>query len=122
MRAVLLTVALALVPASARADDSRALHGALGAYLTAAFFDAAGTAYCSGAGTCHEVNPVLRPVVDRAGVVPAMTAKGAMHVGIAWWLLATHRDHPRRTLWVALGLTAAQVAVNVINYRTGALR
>lgn len=85
--------------------------------MTAGFWDASLTAYCSGAQTCHEVNPVLAPIVDRRGVVPAMTVKGALHVGIAAWLLHDRHTHPKRAFWTAVGLTAAQVAVNVGNTR-----
>ena len=58
-----------------------------------------------------------RHLVDRRGVVPAMTVKGALHVGIAAWLLHDRHQHPRRAFWTAVGLTAAQVAVNIGNTR-----
>lgn len=111
---VALLVLVATVPASAQ---DRRTPIAIGAYMTAGFWDAAGTAYCHGKGTCREVNPLLAPLVDRRGVVPAMTVKGAMHVGISAWLLHDRHKHPKRAFWTAVGLTAAQVAVNIGNAR-----
>jgi hypothetical protein len=110
----LLLMLLGVTPAQAQ---DRKTPIALGAYMTAAYWDAASTAYCSGAKTCHEVNPLLAPIVDRRGVVPAMTVKGGLHVGIAAWLLHDRHRHPKRAFWTAVGLTAAQVAVNVGNAR-----
>lgn len=100
------------------AQSERATHIALGSYITAGYFDAAITANCHGAGTCREQNPILRPIVERRGVVAAMTVKGAMHAGIAGYLLKTHAKHPKRVFWITVGLTAAQVAVDVANVRT----
>lgn len=90
---------------------------ALGTYMTAGYWDAASTAFCSGAKTCHEVNPVLAPIVDRRGVVAAMATKGALHVGIAAWLLHDRHAHPKRAFWTAVALTAAQMTVNIGNTR-----
>ncbi len=111
---VALLVLVATVPASAQ---DRRTPIALGAYMVAAQWDIAGTAYCHGQGTCREVNPLLAPIVDRRGVVPAMTVKGAMHVGISAWLLHDRHKHPKRAFWTAVGLTAAQVVVNIGNTR-----
>jgi hypothetical protein len=110
----LLLMLLGVRPAHAQ---DRKTPIALGAYMTAGFWDASMTAYCSGAKTCHEVNPLLAPIVDRRGVVPAMTVKGALHVGLAAWLLHDRHQHPKRAFWTAVGLTAAQMAVNVGNAR-----
>lgn len=112
--AALLVLGLA---APVAAQGERATHLALGGYLTAAFADVSITSYCHGQGWCHESNPLLAPIVERRGVVAAMTVKGAMHAGVAWWVLRDHRTHPRRAFWVAVGLTAAQVAVDVWNVR-----
>ena len=111
---VLLLMLVGVVPAHAQ---DRKTPIALGAYMTAGYWDASATAYCSGARTCHEVNPVLAPIVDRRGVVPAMAVKGALHVGIAAWLLHDRHQHPKRAFWTAVALTGAQVAVNVGNAR-----
>jgi len=107
-----------LLPSSAYAQGERATHLALGSYVTAAFFDASITSCCHGAKTCREQNPLLRPIVEKRGVVAAMTVKGAMHAGIAAWLLKAHKDHPKRVFWITVGLTAAQIAVDVQNVRT----
>jgi hypothetical protein len=126
VREALGTIALSLLMAvlfivgscrSAAAQSETATHVALGSYLTASYFDASITAYCHGQGTCRETNPILRPIVEQRGVVTAMTVKGAMHAGIAAWLLKAHKDHPRRVFWITVGLTAAQVAVDVQNVR-----
>lgn len=106
-----------LLLASPAAAQDRKTPIALGAYMTAGFWDASATAYCSGAKTCHEINPVLAPIVDRRGVVPAMAAKGALHVGIAAWLLHDRHQHPKRAFWTAIALTGAQLAVNIGNTR-----
>lgn len=111
---VLLLMLVGVTPASAQ---DRRTPVALGAYMTAGYWDAASTAFCSGAKSCHEVNPFLAPIVDRRGVVPAMAVKGALHVGIAAWLLHDRHQHPKRAFWTAVGLTAAQMAVNVGNAR-----
>ena len=107
----------ALLAAPVQAQEPR-LKLALGAYMTAAAFDGSLTSYCSGAKTCHEQNPLLRPIVDRRGVVAAMTVKGAMHAGITLGLLRLSKDHPKRTFWLTVALTGAQVAVDVANVRT----
>jgi hypothetical protein len=111
--AALGVVLLVAVPVSAQ--DRTAI--AIGAYITAGFVDAAGTAYCHGAGTCHEVNPVLSPIVDRHGVVAAMSVKGAMHTGISAWLLRDRKRHERRAFWTAVALAGAQLAVDIGNNR-----
>lgn len=111
---VLLLMLVGVVPAHAQ---DRKTPIALGAYMTAGFWDASATAYCHGARTCHEVNPVLAPIVDRRGVVPAMAVKGALHVGIAAWLLHDRHQHPKRAFWTAVALAGAQVAVNIGNTR-----
>lgn len=104
-----------LVAVPVQAQDRTAI--ALGSYMTAGFIDAAGTAYCHGAGTCREVNPVLRPIVDRHGVVAAMAVKGAMHSGISAWLLRDRKRHERRAFWTAVALAGAQLAVDIGNSR-----
>lgn len=115
MRA-LLVIALLLCAVPATAQD-RKTPIAIGAYVVAGFWDATGTAHCLGQGTCREVNPLLAPVVDRRGPVLAMTFKGAMHTGIAAWLLHDRKAHPKRAFWTAVGLFGAQMAVNIGNAR-----
>lgn len=119
MFVVMLFVTLLLMLAGVRpaSAQDRKTPIALGAYMVAAQWDVAGTAFCHGQRTCREVNPLLSPIVDRRGVVPAMTVKGAMHVGISAWLLHDRHKHPKRAFWTAVGLTAAQVAVNIGNAR-----
>ena len=117
MARVLLVLGVCLLPSLAFAQGERATRLALGTYVTAAFFDASITSYCHGARTCREQNPLLRPIVEKRGVVAAMTVKGAMHAGIAAWLLKAHKAHPKRVFWITVGLTAAQIAVDVQNVR-----
>lgn len=114
---LLVTLALLLVGGRPAQAQDRKTPIALGAYVASGFWDASSTAYCHGAGTCHEVNPLLAPIVDRHGVVPAMTVKGALHVGIAAWLLHDRHQHPTRAFWTAIALTSAQMAVNIGNTR-----
>lgn len=99
-------------------ESEPATHLALGAYITAAFFDTSITSYCHGLGVCKEQNPLLRPIVDRRGVVVAMTIKGAEHAAISGLLLHYHKQHPRAVFWATIGLTAAQVYVDAANVRT----
>lgn len=118
MARVLALVLALLWPSSAWAQSERATHVALGAYMTAAFFDTSITSYAIGQGVAHEANPFLRPIVENHGVVTAMTIKGGLHVGIAALILKYHKTAPKRTFWITVGLTAAQVAVDVANVRT----
>lgn len=108
------SVPLSVLPASA---DSLKVHVALFGYMTTAFVDTAETSYCIALKTCREANPVLRPLVERHGVVPAMAVKGAMHTGIAWFLLTQHKDHPKAAFWSTLALIGAQTAVDIHNIR-----
>ena len=112
-----LILASLLLWASPVAAQDRANRIALGGYLTAAFFDASITSYCHGQGRCSELNPVLKPIVERRGVVAAMTVKGAMHAGITAFVLKDAKQHPRRAFWITVGLTAAQVWVDAHNAR-----
>lgn len=115
---LLFVVVLLLLPSTAAAQAETATHLALGAYMTAAFFDTSITSYAIGQGVAHEANPFLRPIVENHGVVTAMTIKGGLHVGIAALILKYHKTAPKRTFWITVGLTAAQVAVDVANVRT----
>ncbi len=114
----LFVLALAILPTTAAAQSEAATHIALGTYMTAAFFDTSITSYAIGKGNAHEANPILRPIVEQHGVVAAMTVKGAMHVGIAALILKYHKRYPKRTFWVTVGLTGAQIAVDALNVRT----
>jgi hypothetical protein len=120
VKAALLVLLLA-VPVSAQ-TDGRLTHAAIAGYTVAAFVDVSGTSYCLGKQTCREVNPFFAPVVERGGVVPAMALKGATHTAIAGLLLTKHKRHPKAVFWFAVALMSAQIAVDVHNYRTGALR
>jgi hypothetical protein len=117
-RGLLPVLVLIILPSPATAQSERATHLALGTYMTTAFLDTSITSYYVGQGTVHEANPALRPIVERHGIVAAMTVKGAMHVGIAALILHYHKDAPKRTFWITVGLTAAQLAVDVANVRT----
>jgi hypothetical protein len=120
VRAALLVLILA-APVSAQTDE-RLTHAAIAGYMVAAQIDIAGTSYCLGKGTCREANPLFKPLVESRGVVPAMAVKAATHTAIAGLLLTKHKKHPRAVFWFAVALMSAQIAVDVHNYRTGALR
>ncbi len=117
-RGILPVLLLLLMPSTASAQSERATHLALATYMTSAFFDTSITSYALGRGNAHEANPILAPIIERHGVAVAMTAKGAMHVGIAALILHYHQDAPKRVFWITVGLTAAQVAVDVANVHT----
>jgi len=111
-----------IILAPVETPAQRATHVALGAYITAAFLDASETSFCYGRRSCYEANPLLRPIAEDSHIVTAMAVKGAMHAGIAAGVLHLHRTRPRAAFWIAIGLTAAQVAVDAINIQRGALR
>lgn len=117
MRVILLVLVLAIpraVVAQERGDQIFA--AALGAYAVAAVVDAKTTIDCSRAGLCHEANPVLRPLVDRHGVEFAMGTKLAAQAGVAVTVLLLRPKYKTQTMWAMVGLSAAQIAVDGINY------
>jgi hypothetical protein len=116
MRTVLLALLL-VWPSLADAQDRLFTDILLGSYVVAGFTDTAQTSFCLGARTCREANPAMRWAIETGSVPIAMTAKGALHVGITS-LLLRHRDaHPRRVRWVAATLAAMQFAVVAQNVR-----
>lgn len=102
---------------TAQNRDGWPTHIALGTYLTAAFADVSQTAYCLGQGTCRELNPIMRPIMDRHGVVPALALKGAINTGVAAILLHDHHRYPKRAFWLSVVAASVQTAVVVHNYR-----
>jgi hypothetical protein len=87
-------------------------------YTTAAALDGYQTVWCSARETCREANPLLRPIVERRGVVAAMTVKTGLQAGISAWLWKTSEAHPKRNFWLSLGLFSAQLYVDARNYRS----
>ena len=108
---------LVTTPALAQDHDGWSVHLALGGYLTAAYADTAQTAFCLGQQTCREVNPLARHAMDRWGVVPALTLKGAINTGVAAVLLHDHARHPKRAFWLAVLAASVQSVVVVHNAR-----
>lgn len=117
LRLLTILAVLLCVPAPSQAQDSLFTDAMLASYVVAGFTDTAQTAYCLGRGTCREANPALRWAIERRGVPTAMTAKGILHVGLAYVLYRNHKAHPRTVQWVAATLTAVQLAVVVHNAR-----
>lgn len=114
-----LVLCVILLPSAARAqspDDGLKTHAALATYMVAAFGDISITENAIGRGVAREANPVLAWSVQK-GPLMAAVVKGSMHTALAWWLLHTHADHPQRAFWIAVGLAAAQAAVDVHNVR-----
>lgn len=112
---VVVTGILLGVPSVAYAQESHLTDGLLAAYVITGFTDATQTAYCLGAGTCREVNPVMRWAIARSNVPTAMTAKGLWHVGLAIGLHNARRQHPKAVRWIAAIATGAQLAIVVHN-------
>jgi len=99
------------------ANDRKAAGILLAGFGFAASVDMLQTSYCLGAHTCTEANPLLGRGINKFGVVPGLSIKGAVHTA-SIYLLARHRAKaPRAVKWAALGLLAAQTAVDVHNYR-----
>jgi len=103
--------------APTKTRTSAATKAAFFAYGTAAFIDTSVTSWCHGANKCSEQNPVLRPIVDRHGIVTAMAVKGAMHTGIALWLSSQKEKHPKAVLWTTVALAIAQGTVDAYNVK-----
>jgi hypothetical protein len=105
-----LLLVLLLLPSDAAAQDRDGwpIHLAIAAYMVAGQSDIAQTAFCLGARTCRELNPFLRPLMDRRGVVPALSAKGALHVGVSYVFLRAHKQHPKAAFWAAVASAAIQ--------------
>ena len=117
-KALVLVVLCIARPASAQSAEETRFRIVTGGYITAAFLDASETAYCSGQGRCHEINPILSPIVERHGVVAAMTVKGAFHAGILGIATSMHKERPKTATAFMVALLAAQVFVDVHNMRT----
>jgi peptidoglycan/LPS O-acetylase OafA/YrhL len=99
----LIYASLALIVCVTPAQADPTTHWLTAAYATTAFVDTAQTAYAHGKGVATESNPLLRPVIDRHGVVPTMAIKGALHVTASYAMLKLAKTHPRwgRVLAVA---------------------
>jgi hypothetical protein len=102
-----------------RFPSDRAYRLALAGAVTAHGLDATSSAWCLGAGTCREINPVLRPLSDKP------LAFGAAKMGIAAAsLLATdalrRRGHRKAAFWIAVGQGIAFSYIAVRNVRATA--
>jgi hypothetical protein len=113
----LLIIALFASPAFAQSD--RAYRLALAGAVTAHGLDLSTSSHCLGAGTCRELNPILRPLSDTP------LAFGAAKMGIAAAsLLATdalrRRGHRKAAFWIAVGQGIAFTYIAVRNVRATA--
>jgi hypothetical protein len=110
-------VIIALFASPAFAQSDRAYRLALAGAVTAHGLDATSSAWCLGAGTCREMNPILRPLSDTP------LAFGAAKMGIAAAsLLATdalrRRGHRKAAFWIAVGQSVAFTYIAVRNVRS----
>lgn len=103
---------LLLLPLRAEGQVSQI---AVGAFMTSAGADLAVTQYGLGRGVFEELNPLLKPF-EHKPVGMAVTKMGLSSV-IAYYLLKTRHSHPKRALWVGVGLTLLNVAVTWRNVR-----
>ena len=120
MKVVVLTILLLLVPRASHADDLQKFLFRLttASYLTAAFNDAIGTAWCHGKGICYETNPVLKSIAEKHGIVTALTVKGAMHGAVTAVAIKAYKGNEKKVIVTLAALTAAQLFVDIHNLRT----
>jgi hypothetical protein len=117
---IALTCALVLaVSHTAFAQSDTAYRLALAGAVTAHGLDLSTSSHCLGAGTCRELNPILRPLSDTP------LAFGAAKMGIAAAsLLATdalrRRGHRKAAFWIAVGQGIAFTYIAVRNVRATA--
>jgi hypothetical protein len=114
MRTLALLVIVGLtLPSIGHAEErgARITHGLIGAYIAGAGADLSTTQRCLGAGTCHELNPALKPVLFG-------TVKMAVAAAIAAVLIKNHEQHPKVVRWIAGTLAASSVYIAVRNTRT----
>lgn len=117
-----IAIGLALFIVSAtpvRADDPWKAASILagGVYVGLATADARGTIACVQAGTCHEANPAIRPIVDRHGIVPAMSGKLGFNVGTVAAIWAVNHKWPGHRKRSTLMLIAMDVVQGYVVYR-----
>lgn len=88
---------------------------AIGAQMVTAGIDYGTTMYAMGRGY-REMNPVWRWAQDRPVAMGA--TKLTIHTLISYALLRDADKHPKRTFWIALGITAVNTAAFIHNSRT----
>lgn len=122
MRAIFLCI-LVISLTSARESFAQSLtkteattHVLFGAYTISAFTDVSLTQYGLGKGIVYEANPIQRYFTNQGPAVSGI-AKGAMHFSIGYLLFRQHNKHPKEVLLSIALLTAAQVAVDISNYK-----
>jgi hypothetical protein len=120
MRARLLFAALFLLwPAPSSADPWTELDVAFVAtvpvYAFLATEDAYTTVRCVRAGTCHEANPVYRPIVARHGIEVAMGGKLAAQAGLAAGAAYAMHRWPQKKKYVVLAFATMTVLQGVVN-------
>lgn len=87
-------------------------------YGFVAIEDARQTRLCVEHGSCREVNPVLKPFVDRHGIRTTMAGKLAVQSGVAAGLVLLHHKYRWQSTAALLTLTGLQAWVDIRNYRT----
>jgi len=73
------------------------------------------TMYALGTGKFQELNPLWQWAQDRPVAMGAV--KLGIHAGVSAILLHEHKKHPKRTFWIALGVTAVNVWATIHNAR-----
>jgi hypothetical protein len=118
---ILLLMLSSPAPLLAQTPSDRTFHGLQAAYVGLATMDAVTTSLCVQRRTCHEANPILRPLVDRHGIRTAMTVKLATQGAISGGFFYAWKHYPehRKGLLLSLAtMTALQGYVDYRNYQT----
>jgi len=118
MNAIVIALAIVLLPASVRAtDEPHAVitHVAIAAYIAASGADLSTTMYAIGSRTGQEGNPLFAPFVNTPW------ASGVVKMGVAaataWGLVKLHESHPKIALIAAISGTVYFSAIAAHNAR-----
>lgn len=87
----------------------------LGSYVAFSVIDAGQTRACLSAGTCKEVNPLLRPFAGHPSGLVAV--KLAANSGVAYGIWRMRKRHPKAALVLAMTAAGFQAAVVMQNAR-----
>lgn len=122
-RLLLFVAALALVcataePAAAQSRGCKILYRvAKASYVFGAANDTITTTAAIASGQGRELNPTFTPIIEKWGIVPAMSAKSMEHYGIVklWDKMATH--HSCVAGWSMVGMSAVVNWAAANNYK-----
>lgn len=116
MKFLISLLCMILLPTTVWADPLKwSTHVALGSYMTLAGVDIAQTAYCLGAQTCVEVNPIANWGMARYGIVPTLGTKMAVNTAVTFGLLHLRKSHPQLAFWMAVSAASIQAAAVIHN-------